>query len=111
MNGRRSGGARAHRGLAFVFSAGARKGLFDAWFDVAIGLAADGGELRDDEVAGAFEHSLFAETERLEVAEVGEILEHVGDFKDVACSHFVGEFFEAIFPILRRRVEVVAQAF
>ena len=75
------GCARSHaraRGTAFVLVASSCKCLFDARLDVAFGLAADGGKLGDNQIARALKHALLAERERLEVAQVSQILEHIG---------------------------------
>ncbi len=39
------------------------------------------------------------------------MLEHVGNFKNVAGAHFFGKFLEAILPIVGRSGEVVAERF
>ncbi len=49
----------------------------------------------------AFEHTLFAEREWLEVAKVRQVFEHVGDGKNVSRAHLVGKILEAVFPIVR----------
>src|SRR2546421_2842867 len=54
-----TGGDERARGPALVACAGARERLLDARLDVALGLAADGGEVRGDEVARAPEAAPF----------------------------------------------------
>ena len=56
-----TGGDVRARGPCRVSRAGARERLLDARLDAALGLSADGGEFRDDEVARSLEHALFAE--------------------------------------------------
>src|SRR3989440_8218324 len=54
-----TGGDVRARGPALVACAGARERLLDARLDVALGLAADGGGVRGDEVARAPEAAPF----------------------------------------------------
>ena len=76
-------------GMSIVFIAGARESLLDSWLDVAFRLPTDGSQLRNHQVVRTFEHALFAERERLEMAQVSKVLEHVGDFEDIAGPHLV----------------------
>jgi hypothetical protein len=69
--------------------AGARQSLFDARLNTAFGLATDGGQFGDDQIARTLQHPLLAKTERLKVALESQILEHVGDLKDVARAHLL----------------------
>ena len=94
-----TGGACAP-GTTFVLAASARQGLLDTNFNVALGLPADGCQLRDNKITRALKHPLLAERERLEMAQEREILEHLGDFKNIACTHLLGKIFETIFPII-----------
>jgi hypothetical protein len=51
-----------------MFAVGTSECLVNARLDTAFGLTADRGQLRDDKIAGTFEHSLFAKRKRLEIA-------------------------------------------
>ena len=44
--------------------------LIDARFDIALGLAANCGQLRHHQIARTFEHPLFAEREGFNIAEI-----------------------------------------
>ncbi len=71
----------------------------------------NGRQFRDDQVPRPLEHPLFAKRQRLHLAEVAKVLEHVGNFKNVAGAHFFREFLEAILPIVGRSCEVVGECF
>ena len=77
------------RRTSLVLGAGARESLLDSRFDIAFRLPANGGQLRNDEVVGTFQHALFAERERLEMAQVSQMLEDVSDFEDIAGPHLI----------------------
>jgi hypothetical protein len=98
-------------GLARMPGAGLHQCLIDAGFDVALWLATNGGQFRDYQVPGPFEHPLLAERQRLNLAEVTKMLEHVGNFKNVAGAHLFGKFLEAILPIVGRRRKVAGESF
>src|SRR6266436_8843280 len=99
----RSGGdAGLTVGLALVPGAGLEQRLIDAGFDVAFRLMANGRQFRDDQIPRPLEHPLLAKRQRLHLAEVAEVLEYVGNFKNVAGAHFFGKLLEAILPIVGR---------
>src|SRR5688572_6416162 len=75
------------------------KGLVHQRLDYAFRLAAYRRQLAYHEVPGAFEHSLLAERERLAHRQVGEILQNLGDVKDVPSLHPFKEFLISVFPI------------
>jgi hypothetical protein len=83
-----------------VLRVSTRECLIDARFDIALGLAANCSQLRHNKIARPFEHTLFAERERFDIAEIGQMLEHVGNREDVASAHFVREFLKAVLPII-----------
>ena len=72
-----------------MLGASAHQSLFNARFDIAFGLATDGSQFGDDQIARALQHPLLAKTERLEVAQESQILEHVGDLENVAGAHLL----------------------
>ena len=74
-------------GPAIMLSAGTREGLFDTGFDVAFRLTANRGQLGNNKIARAFEHTLLAEGKRLEMTQIGQMLKHCRDFKDIASAH------------------------
>jgi hypothetical protein len=90
-----SSGARACRS-SIVLDAGTGQGLFHAWFDIALGLAANGGQFRNHQVASALQHPLFTERERFQVTKIGQVLEHFRRLKNIAGTHLLGEILEAI---------------
>jgi len=83
-----------------VLGVSTRECVIDARFDIALGLAANCGQLRHDKIARTFEHPLFAEREWFDIAEIGQMLEHIGNLEDVARAHFVREFLKAVLPII-----------
>ena len=96
---------------SIMLCAGSRNRLIYSRFDTAFGLAANGGQFRDDEIAGAFEHTLLTKRERLDIAEIGQMLQHVRHFKNIAGTHFFRKLFEAILPIISGRGEIICQGF
>src|SRR6185369_17368840 len=100
------GGAGADR-APVVLGVSTRECLIDARFDIALGLAANCGQLRYHQIARTFEHPLFAEREWLDVAEIGQMLEHVGNLEDVASAHFFREFLKAVLPIISGGREII----
>ena len=70
-------------GLVPVFGASSGEGLFDARFDVALGLAANRSQFGNHKVTGSLNHPLFAERKRLEVTQVRQMLEHVRYFENI----------------------------
>ncbi len=95
-------------GPAIMLSAGAREGLFDTGFDVAFRLTADGGQLGDNKIARAFEHTLLAKGKWLEMTQIGQMLKHGRDFKDVASAHPFREVLKSVLPIVGRRSEIIS---
>src|SRR5712692_1327742 len=96
---------------ALMPGAGLHQCLIDARFDVALRLPTNGGQLRDDQIPRPLKHALFAKRQRLYLAEVAEMLEHVGNLKDVAGAHFFGKLLEAILPIVGRSGKVAGEGF
>ena len=92
-----------------MFRAGTSDGLIYSRLNIAFGLAADGGQFGDNKVARPFQHPLLAERERLEIAQIGQMLEHIGYFKNISGAHFLRELFETIFPVVRRKREIIRQ--
>ena len=90
-------------------SARAGERLFDTRLDVALWLSSRSSKLGDYEVAYPLKHALFAERERLEVAQVGKVLQNVCDLEDVARAHLFREVLEAILPVSGRAPEVVRE--
>ena len=72
-----------------MLGAGARQSLFYARFDIAFGLATDGSQFGDDQVARTLQHPLLAKTERLEMAQERQVLEYVGDLENIAGAHLL----------------------
>ena len=70
-----------------VLGTGAGQRIFDARSNVALWLAADCGQLGNDQIARALEHALFAKRKGLTMAQIGKMLEHISHFKDVAGAH------------------------
>ncbi len=81
----------------------------DAGLDAAFGLPTNSGKFRNYQIAGTLQHSLFAERERLNLAEITKMLEHIGDFEDVAGSHLVRKILEPIFPVAGGCREIVCE--
>src|SRR5712692_1144202 len=98
-------------GPALMPGAGLHQCLIDAGFDVALRLATDSGQLRDHQIPRPLKHPLFAERQRLNLAEVTKMLEHAGNCKNVAGAHFFGKILEAILPIVGRSCKVAGQSF
>jgi hypothetical protein len=98
-------------GLTLMPGTGARKRLVNARFDVAFGLATDCSQFGNDKITSSFEHSLFAERKWFEVAEISEMLQDIGDFEDIACSHLLGKLFIPILPIVWGGGEIVSERF
>jgi hypothetical protein len=74
--------------------------------NITFGLTTRGGKFRNHQITGALQHSLFAKRERFHLVEVAEMLEHLGNFKDISTAHLIGKIFEAILPIIRGRSEI-----
>jgi hypothetical protein len=108
VTGCRASGARARR-AAIMLAARACEGLFDARLDIAFGLAANGGEFGNDKITGALKHTLLAERERLEMAQVCQVFEHIGDLENIAGAHLFSEVFEAVFPIVGGGSEIICE--
>jgi hypothetical protein len=108
-----SGGNGAGSALGFTIMSGAglRERLIDARLNVALRLATDGRQLRNDEVPRPLEHPLLPERKRLHVAEVIKMLQNLGNLKDIAGAHLLGEIFEAIFPVIGGSGKVAGQRF
>jgi hypothetical protein len=64
-------GSLRSRGMSVVLVASAHQGLLDSRLDIAFRLATNRRQLGDYEIMRAFEHALFTERKRLEVAQVG----------------------------------------
>src|SRR5580692_6004814 len=62
------------------------------------------GEFADQQVAGAFEHLLFAEGERLSLMEGDQALEDAGHLEQRTGPHAVGILLEAVLPVGRGEV-------
>ena len=92
---------------AIVLGVSTSESLIYARFDIALGLAADCSQLRDDKITRTFEHPLFAERERFSVAQIGQMLEHISHLEDITRPHFLGKFFKPIFPIISGRREII----
>jgi hypothetical protein len=84
-----------YRDLAARF----RDGFLDPLFDFQFRQIHDGGKFRDQQETRPVQHPLFAERQRLNSAQVDEILEDFGDVMDRTRPHFLGVFLEAVFPI------------
>jgi hypothetical protein len=110
VTGGGSGGAGA-RWAAIMLGASASQSLFHARLDVAFGLAANSGQLRNHQVARPLEHPLFTKGKRLEMTEISQMFEHVRSFENIPGPHLLGEVFKTIFPIVRRKREIVRQRF
>src|SRR5882672_1628855 len=100
------GGTRT-RGPALMLHTSTSESLFYAWFNIAFRLAANRCQFRNHQVASPLKHPLLTKRKRLEVTEVGQVLEHVCSFKNVAGAHLLGEVFETILPIVSGKREIV----
>ena len=85
-----------------MLSAGTGDRLIYSRFDVALRLTADRSQFRYNKITRAFQHSLFAKRERLDIAEIRKVFQHVSHFEDIAGTHLLGKLFEAILPIVSR---------
>jgi hypothetical protein len=94
-----------------MLCAGLIEGLIHAWLNIADGLTANGSQLRNHKVTSALEHPLLSKRERFVMAQISEVLQHVGYFKDIAGAHLLGESLEAILPIVTGRDKIVCQGF
>ena len=71
-----------------MFGLRTRECLVDTRLDVAFRLAADGCQFGNHKVSRTFEHTLFTEREGFEIAQIGQMLENIGNFEDVSGTHF-----------------------
>lgn len=71
-----------------MFGLRTRECLIDTRLDVAFRLAADRGEFGNHKISRTFEHTLFAEREGFEIAQIGQMLEDIRNFEDVSGTHF-----------------------
>lgn len=94
-----SGCADTHR-APVMLSAGTGDRLIYSRLDVALRLTADCSQFRYNKVTRAFQHSLFAKRERLDVAEIRKVLQYISHFEDIAGAHLLGKLFEAILPVV-----------
>src|ERR1041384_2477001 len=106
-----SGHARAADGSPVVPRPGLCQCVINAGFDIAFGLATNCGKFRNHQVAGPLQHPLLAERKRLQPTQITEVLEHISNLKNVSGPHLIGKIFEAVFPIIRRRREILGQYF
>src|ERR1051325_158856 len=92
-------------------SASLRQRGIDTRLDVAFGLAANCSELRNHQIAGPLKHSLLAKRERLDLAKKTKMLQHFGNFENIAGPHLVRKILEPILPIAGRRGKIICQRF
>src|SRR5437867_3104075 len=81
-------------------AAGFRNGFFDAVLNVHFTDIHNSRQLGDEEKSSPVQHPLFTEGERLDSAEVHQILKDFGNMENRAGAHFLRIFLEAVFPIL-----------
>jgi hypothetical protein len=106
---RRSGGVQAKKsGLEFGGFGKSKitlgKSQAQKFFNLRLFAVARHGEFADQQVAGAFEHLLFPEGERLSLMESDQALEDSGNLEQRTGPHAVGILLEAVLPVGRAEV-------
>src|SRR5215471_12144614 len=104
----RAGSRRTHAAVGPLIVPGTRLGqrIIYARFNIALGLTTHCCKFRNDQIAGALKHSLFAKREWFHLAKITEMFKYLSNFKDISAAHFIGKILEPILPIIRGRGEI-----
>src|SRR5438874_3532442 len=81
------------------FEIGLREGLVEDLFDIGFFSVSCHGKFAHQKVAGALQHFFLAKRQTLGFFKDQEALQHCRYFQQRSCTHAVGIFFEAVFPV------------